>query len=58
MDLSESVADSRAEAEISARARCAPREARSWAVASPMPEAAPVIVITFPEREEEDMFVD
>ena len=50
----ESVTDSRGEAEMSARARCAPREARRRAVARPIPEAAPVIVITFPEREEEE----
>ena len=37
---------------MSASARCAPREARRCAVARPMPDAAPVTVITFPERED------
>ena len=36
---------------MSARETEAPREERRCAVARPMPEAAPVMAITFPERE-------
>ena len=35
----------------SARAREAPREARRWAVARPMPDAAPVMAMTLPLKE-------
>ena len=41
-------ASRRASSLISARERMAPREARSWAVARPMPDAAPVMAMTFP----------
>ena len=44
-------AESSASARMSLSDRVAPRAASRWAVASPIPEAAPVMVMVFPERE-------
>ena len=48
--IEETTAD-RGSAWTSARDTEAPREARRWAVARPIPEAAPVMAMTFPSRD-------